>query len=323
MHKSLKKNKSHLNIKPNYYLYYPIKKEKSLINKTEINQIPTIIDSYNPKIINKSPNIAIKNRSINPNNLNAYKNADINSNKNDSIKAGKIKNLIQNDKNIKKFLQNKKNEKKEDIERKKKELKQEITKTIKNTLNLVKNTYNKNALIQKNKDINLLLSLGIDLNSLIKGKIIIDIEKAWNYCIKLFKGKINKELLNLNIVNAIMYLSTKNNKKSKSVNLSNIEFKKVRITKLNENKENKLGANRVKMIDSMYGNQNNNFTLSTTADGNKTKMDYSIIKAHEKINNYSIYKDGNSSTILCRKLPCKTENDLLERLLQCNKIICK
>ena len=282
-----------------------------------------------------------KSNNITYNNLNAFKRAEIQSKITCFLKNKKYQELLSNDKKLKDLYYNKNKNIESSDQIKKKELKNEIIKTINDTLSLANIVYNQREKNKNNfvlninkqnrkadKNVELFQYLGINLDSLVKEEIEIDIEKAWNYLNKLFNKDINIEILRQKIIKAVMYLygktnvqknQTNNNNsvcKKQTILINNPNYKKIDVKKIKKIEQNPLMFNRLKMIDFIYGN--NNHTTSTTAEGNKTdhsnklknKMEINHINLDGEKEYYDVTNFEDNSGIICQNVPCKAENKI-------------
>ena len=206
------------------------------------SQIPTshIHDSYikSDYIIFSSKN---KNKT-------AYEKADVQSKINHFIKAQKHQNLLENEKDIKKLCKDKNIEIKKIFSSKKNKLKEELTRIIKDAIKFSKknnpirsmlpdnineivekakketqelslslnmshiskiskvSSVGVKSSIQKNQFLNL---LGVDLENLNDNNVNIDIDKCWNFVVKISKGRKVEDILRYKVVNEIMNITEK------------------------------------------------------------------------------------------------------------------
>ena len=204
------------------------------------SQIPAnhIHDSYI-----KSNYLHNKNKS-----KSAYEMADIQSKINTHIKAQKHQVLLDNEKDINKLCKDKNNELKKVFQNKKSKLKEELTRIIKDALKFSKKNNpvrsmlpdNINEIVEKAKketqDLSLTLNLshiskiskvssigvrsgiqkneflnllGVDVENLNVNNINIDIDKCWNFVMKLAKGRKIEDILRYKVVNEIMNITEK------------------------------------------------------------------------------------------------------------------
>ena len=202
------------------------------------NQIPI---GHIPDLYIKIDYIHCRNK-----NRTANENADIQSKIQKHIKNQKHQELLEKDKTINKICKDKNNEIKKIFINKKTKLKEELTRIIKDTLifsqknnpvramlpdnineivekakkeaqNASLNMSNISKIskvssvgvrssIQKNEFLNL---LGVDLENLNAHNINIDIDKCWNFVMKLAKGRKIEDILRYKVVNEIMNITEK------------------------------------------------------------------------------------------------------------------
>ena len=223
------------------------------------SQIPTshIHDSY---IKSYYTNFRSKNK-----NKSAYEKADVQSKINYFIKAQKHQNLLENEKDIKKLCKDKNIEIKKILSSKKNKLKEELTRIIKDAIKFSKknnpirsmlpdnineivekakketqelslslnmshiskiskvSSIGVKSSIQKNQFLNL---LGVDLENLNDNNINIDIDKCWNFVVKIAKGRKVEDILRYKVVNEIMNITEK-----KSAEKAKIIYEKLEIYK--------------------------------------------------------------------------------------------
>ena len=178
-------------------------------------------------------------------NKNAYNKADIQSHICSQIKKQKYQNLLEKDKHIENICNSENKKIKSELENRKIILKQQLTKIINDALLFSKKNSpiksmlpeNINEIVEKAKkqteDMSFSLNishlsrissmkedkkpkkneflslLGVDLENLTINHVNIDIDKAWNYIVKLSKGRKIEDLLRVKVVNAIMSLTEK------------------------------------------------------------------------------------------------------------------
>ena len=244
------------------------------------NQIPTnhIHDSYI-----KLDYLSHKSNK----NKDAYENADIQSKINFQIKKQKHQNLLANDKDIKKLCFDKNNEIKKNFEIKKNKLKEELTRIIKDALKFSKKNNpirsmlpeNINEIVEKAKketqDLSLTLNishiskvsrvssigvnssikkneflnlLGVDVENLNVNNVNIDIDKCWNFIVKIAKGRKVEDILRYKVVNEIMSITEKKSaEKAKKIYEKLDIYKKYMAGKKNEeNRRKKLEEEKMK-----------------------------------------------------------------------------
>ncbi len=178
----------------------------------------------------------------------AYEKADIQWGMNKHINNQKHQEILKYDKHIKKLCHNVYKIKQEKLDNKKIRLKRELTRIIKDALLFSKKNSAVRAMLPDNineivdkvkketKDLSITLnlsrvskisrvssigmysmlekndflnSLGIDMENLNVNNINIDIDKCWNYIVKIAKGKNVEDILRYKVVNVIMNLVEK------------------------------------------------------------------------------------------------------------------
>ena len=181
-------------------------------------------------------------------NKNAFEKANIQSKISTYIKAQKHQNILEKDKNINKLCKNKNKELKKILDNKKTKIKEELIRIIKDSLNFSKKNNpiksmlpeNINEIVEKVKNeaqdlsLNLNLShiskiskisslgaksnlqkneflnlLGVDVENLNTNNINIDIDKCWNFILKLSKGRKVEDILRYKVVNEMMSITEK------------------------------------------------------------------------------------------------------------------
>ena len=207
------------------------------------NQIP--IKHIKDSLIKSSIHSPKKNKY---NNKTAYEKAEIEFNINNHINKQRHQDLLQHEKNIKKICHKVNLTNKKKLETKKTLLKRELTRIIKDMLLFSKKNNavramlpdNINEIVEKAKketqDLSLTLnlsrvsriskvssigiytmlekndflnSLGVDMENLNVNNVNIDIDKCWNYVVKIAKGKNVEDILRYKVVNVIMNLVEK------------------------------------------------------------------------------------------------------------------
>ena len=176
----------------------------------------------------------------------AYEKAEVEGNINNQLNKQKHQNLLEKEKNLKKLFHKVYSIKQKKLDNKKLKLKGELTRIIKNALlfskknsavramlpdninevveNVKKETQNISlnisrisaiskvssigmfSSLEKNEFLN---SLGIDMENLNANNVNIDIDKCWNYIVKIAKGKKIEDILRYKVVNVIMNLVEK------------------------------------------------------------------------------------------------------------------
>ena len=245
----------------------------------------------------KLKNITIKKirrNYITPNKtLTAYEKADIESNITNQIKFKNYQNILARDKEIKYYLTSENNEIKKEKKEKKLKIKKDLEKIINESLSLVKSTYKyknsslDNKTMKKNlsqgyfkiRNIEVLNSLGINIDLINSKNNRINIDKALDYINKISKGKNNiDDILRYKIITNILNLRGENRKKivdRKIIKNNNKNDKEENIKKLKINKTNGIknkninksltpfNNNRLRMIEIINRSSNN------TAIGNE------------------------------------------------------
>ena len=178
----------------------------------------------------------------------AYEQAEIELNINNQINKQRHQELLQHEKNIRKICQKVNLTNKKKLEAKKTLLKRELTRVIKDALKFSKKNSavramlpdNINEIVEKVKkethDLSITLnlsrvsrisrvssigmysmlekndflnSLGVDMENLNADHVNIDIDKCWNYIVKISKGRNVEDILRYKVVNVIMNLVEK------------------------------------------------------------------------------------------------------------------
>ena len=176
----------------------------------------------------------------------AYEKAEIEGNINNQLNKQKHQELLEKEKHIKKLCHKVCSVKQEKLNNKKMKLKRELTRLIKDALLFSKKNSvvramlpdNINEVVEKvkketqNISLNLsrisrisrvtsigmysslekndfLNSLGVDMENLNVNNVNIDIDKCWNYIVKIAKGKNIEDILRYKVVNVIMNLVEK------------------------------------------------------------------------------------------------------------------
>ena len=181
----------------------------------------------------------------NKNKHSAYNKADIQSKITSLVKNQKYQVLLENDKHIEKLCNIKNNEIKSEIDNRKLKLKKQLTRIIKDALifskknNPIKSMLpeNINEIVdeakKKAQDMSFSLNmsnlsristmkgdskpqknsflslLGVDMENLTVSHVNVDIDKAWDYIVKLSKGRKIEDILRYKVVNALMSLTEK------------------------------------------------------------------------------------------------------------------
>ena len=266
----------------------------------------------------------------------AYEKAEVEGNINNQLNKQKHQNLLEKEKNLKKLFHKVYSIKQKKLDNKKLKLKGELTRIIKNALlfskknsvvramlpdninevveNVKKETQNISlnisrisaiskvssigmfSSLEKNEFLN---SLGIDMENLNANNVNIDIDKCWNYIVKIAKGKKIEDILRYKVVNVIMNLVEKKSAEKARKIYEKLEiYKKYmdgkkrlekRRKKLEEQKkENELKSNikeyiKQKMYKSLsepklFKNENNNKYDRLTGNKKYKKKDKNLKK---------------------------------------------
>ena len=273
----------------------------------------------------------------------AYEKAEIQWGMNKHINNQKHQEILQYDKHIKKLCHNVYKIKQEKLYNKKLRLKRELTRIIKDALLFSKKNSAVRAMLPENineivdkvkketKDLSITLSLsrvskisrvssvgmysmlekndflsslGIDMDNLNANNINIDIDKCWNYIVKIAKGKNVEDILRYKVTNVIMNLVEK-----KSAEKARKIYEKLDIYKKymegkkrleqsrkkmeEENKENELKKNVKEYIkQKMYKSLSQKKTFNTERNSSRTKTK-GIMK---KIDNKYIKKNNRGES---------------------------
>ena len=173
----------------------------------------------------------------------AFDNADIQSKITLRVKKQKYQTILENNKKLENLFKIKNNEIKSDLEKRKIKLKEKLTRIINDALlfskknNPVKSMLpeNINEIVEKfrkqSNEVNMSLNisnlskitsigkgskqtkneflsmLGVDLENLAVDNVKVDINKAWDFILKISKGKKVEDILRFKVVNAIMSLT--------------------------------------------------------------------------------------------------------------------
>ena len=180
------------------------------------------------------------------NQITAYEKAEMEEKINFHTLHQKHQNLLKREKNIKKMCQKINKNIKKKFENRKERLKNELTRIIKDALKFSKknnpvrsmlpdnindivaqvkketqdlslnlsrisrisrvSSLGMNSVLEKNDFLN---SLGIDMENLDVNNVNIDIDKCWNYIVKIAKGRSVEDILRYKVVNIIMNLTEK------------------------------------------------------------------------------------------------------------------
>jgi len=222
------------------------------------NQIPT----------NKIQDIYTKTNHLNYKYTNnANEKAIFQGNINRHIKSQRHQNLLRKDKNIKSICQKKNNELKAILEDSKLKLKNDLTQIIKDALKFSKNnnpiksmlprslsqiekiletekddkplSSNKISLRKKKE---FLYMIGVDMDNANENNVDIDINKCWNYILKLSRGRKIEDLLRYKVVNEIMSMTEKKSSEKAKQIYQKIDFykKKLEQKRLEEIRKKKM-----------------------------------------------------------------------------------
>ena len=215
----------------------------------------------------KSDYLHNKNRSVE----NAYDSAELQSKITSHIKKQKYQTLLENEKDIKKLCKEKSNEIKKEVEKKKIKLKESLTRIIKDAIKFSKKNNPIRSMLPENineivenvkketQDLSLNLShisrisrissiggksgfkknqllnlLGVDVENINSNNVNVDIDKCWNFVVKLAKGRKVEEILRFKVVNEIMAITEKQSaEKAKKIYEKLDIYKKYRARKKN------------------------------------------------------------------------------------------
>jgi len=290
----------------------------------------------------------------------SFEKANIQSNICSLLKKQKYQTLLKNDKHIENLCNIKNRQKKNELERRKNKLKEKLTIMIKDALlfsrknNPIKSMLpdNINEILNQakkqtedmsfslnisnlsnistmrgnyNQKKNEFLSLlGVDLENLNDNHINIDINKAWDYVLKLAKDKNIEDFLRYKVVNSIMSLTEKKasekarkiyekmeiynkymkNKKIKEINKKQKEEEDKYMEMLKNNPKELIKLNILKSLSQpKLFNQNQNKKKKTVEiNKNKTKSkskklkksESSFIPSNKKYVKFNAYNDINN-----------------------------
>ena len=308
------------------------------------NQIP--ITHINDSLIKSERTFYKKN-----NKTTAYERAEIEGGINKHIHLQKHQELLSKDKAIKKICHNVYKIKQQKLDNKKLRLKHELTRIIKDALLFSKKNSAVRAMLPDNindivdkvkketRDLSLTLnlsrvskisrvssvgmysmlekndflnSLGIDMENLNVNNINIDIDKCWNYIVKIAKGKNVEDILRYKVVNVIMNLVEKKSaEKARKIYEKLAIYKKYMQGKKNfeiakkkmeeTNKENELKKNvkeyiKQKMFKSLSEKKTFNTernTLKTKGLGTMRKIDQKKSKKYKRNESAKINQENN------------------------------
>ena len=255
----------------------------------------------------------------------AYEKADIQWGMNKHINNQKHQEILKYDKHIKKLCHNVYKIKQEKLDNKKIRLKRELTRIIKDALLFSKKNSavramlpdNINEIVDKVKKETKDLSITLNLSRVSKISrvssigINIDIDKCWNYIVKIAKGKNVEDILRYKVTNVIMNLVEK-----KSAEKARKIYEKLDIYKKymegkkrleqsrkkmeEENKENELKKNVKEYIkQKMYKSLSEKKTFNTernttkTTKGNIKKIDNKYIKKYKRGESAKLSQERN------------------------------
>ena len=187
---------------------------------------------------------------------NANEKAIYQGNINRHIKSQRHQNLLRNDKHIKRICQDKNNELKAILENSKLKLKNELTQIIKDAIRFSKNNNpiksmlprslsgiekvleteaddkplcsNKMSLRKKKE---FLYMIGVDIDRANENNVDIDINKCWNYILKLSRGRKIEDLLRYKVVNEKMSMTEKKSSEKAKKIYQKIDFYKKKLEK--------------------------------------------------------------------------------------------
>ena len=301
------------------------------------NQIP--ISHISDSLI-KSDRTYYKKNNINT----AYEKAEIQWGMNKHINKQKHQEILKYDKHIKKLCHNVYKIRQEKLENKKLRLKRELTRIIKDALLFSKKNSAVRAMLPDNineivdkvkketRDLSLTLnlsrvskisrvssigmysmlekndflnSLGIDMDNLNANNINIDIDKCWNYIVKIAKGKNVEDILRYKVTNVIMNLVEKKSAEKARKIYEKLDiykkymegkkrFEQKRKKREEENKENELKKNVKEYIkQKMYKSLSEKKTFNTERNNTKTKTSANVKKIENRY--LKKYKRGESA----------------------------
>ena len=280
----------------------------------------------------------------------AYEKADIQWGMNKHINNQKHQEILKYDKHIKKLCHNVYKIKQEKLDNKKIRLKRELTRIIKDALLFSKKNSAVRAMLPDNineivdkvkketKDLSITLnlsrvskisrvssigmysmlekndflnSLGIDMDNLNANNINIDIDKCWNYIVKIAKGKNVEDILRYKVTNVIMNLVEKKSAEKARKIYEKLDIykkymegkKRLEISRKKmeeENKENELKKNVKEYIkQKMYKSLSEKKTFNTernttkTTKGNIKKIDNKYIKKYKRGESEKLSQERN------------------------------
>ena len=280
----------------------------------------------------------------------AYEKADIQWGMNKHINNQKHQEILKYDKHIKKLCHNVYKIKQEKLDNKKIRLKRELTRIIKDALLFSKKNSAVRAMLPDNineivdkvkketKDLSITLnlsrvskisrvssigmysmlekndflnSLGIDMDNLNANNINIDIDKCWNYIVKIAKGKNVEDILRYKVTNVIMNLVEKKSAEKARKIYEKLDIykkymegkKRLEISRKKmeeENKENELKKNVKEYIkQKMYKSLSEKKTFNTernttkTTKGNIKKIDNKYIKKYKRGESVKLSQERN------------------------------
>ena len=304
------------------------------------NQIP--ISHISDSLI-KSDRIFYKKNNINT----AYEKAEIQWGMNKHINKQKHQEILKYDKHIKKICHNVYKIKQKKLDNRKLRLKRELTRIIKDIMLFSKKNSAVRAMLPDNineivdkvkketKDLSITLnlsrvskisrvssvgmysmlekndflnSLGIDMENLNANNINIDIDKCWNYIVKISKGKNVEDILRYKVTNVIMNLVEKKSSEKARKIYEKLDiykkymegkkrFEQSRKKMEEENKENELKKNVKEYIkQKMYKSLSEKKTFSTERNSTKTKTRGNMKKIDNKyIKKYKREESVNTS----------------------------
>lgn len=198
---------------------------------------------------------------------NANEKAIFQANINRHIKRQRTQNLLRKDKNIKRICHNKNNELRAILENSKLKLKNDLTQIIKDALKFSKNNNPIKSMLPRSlsqiesilekenddkplspnkmsvrKKKEFLYLIGVDIDNANADNVDIDINKCWDYILKLSKGRKIEDLLRYKVVNEIMSMTEKKSSEKAKHIYQKIDFykKKLEQKKLEEIRRKKM-----------------------------------------------------------------------------------
>ena len=167
------------------------------------------------------------------------------------------------------------------------------------------------SMLEKNDFLN---SLGIDMENLNANNINIDIDKCWNYIVKIAKGKNVEDILRYKVTNVIMNLVEKKSAEKarkiyekldiyKKYMENKKKYEESRKRREEENKENELRKNVKEYIkQKMYRSLSEKKTFNTERNNSKTKtkrnekkIDNKYLKTYKRVDSVKITQEKKNN----------------------------